>query len=124
VVDPFLTVRTTQDAIVASLQEPSLDSEAAAEKLRTELLGVVQNQQPRLLLIDFSRIKIIASSAIGALLAVRSKLLDINGELRLCAVSPPIREIYRTLNLEGTMFPVFDTVDQALRAPITSRNDA
>jgi anti-anti-sigma regulatory factor len=73
------------------------------------------------LVVDFSLIKIIASSAIGALLAVRGKLLEINGQLRLSAVSPPIRGIYRTLNLEGTMFPVFDTVDQALQAPITDR---
>ena len=58
----------------------------------------------------------ITSSVIGVLLKTRKKLLQEGGRLRLCCVPLPIREIYRTLNLDRRILPVYETVDDALEA--------
>ena len=68
------------------------------------------------MIVDFSGVKTITSSVIGVLLKTRKKLLSEGGRLRLCCVPMPIREIYRTLNLDRKILPVFESLEDALQA--------
>lgn len=121
--DTFITVRNLEGAVVVQIQEPYLDNPAAADILRSELARVVSEHQPQVLVLDLSQVKMMASSAIGGLLRIHHLLQDYQGQLRLCAVPVFIREVCRSLNLEGTVFHVFNSAEEAARARVIYQNE-
>ncbi len=119
----FLTQRELEGAIVVQIQEPYLDNSAAADILRSELMRIVGETRPQILVLDLSLVKMMASSAISSLLKIHHALQDHQGQLRLCAVPDFIREVCRSLNLEGTIFHVFNTAEDAARARVIIQNE-
>ena len=57
----------------------------------------------------------LSSSGLRALLLVRKELLAQNGELRLCALKPQVREVF-TLTGFTQVFAIHSTREEALRA--------
>lgn len=119
----FVTQRELEGAVVVQVQEPYLDNAAAADILRSELARIVHETRPQVLVLDLSPVKMIASSAISSLLKVHHELQDHRGQLRLCAVPDFIREVCRALNLEGTIFHVFNSAEEAARARVIIQNE-
>ena len=104
-------------AVVVRFVESDLSGQTLAESLDVELAQLVSEFRPPQLVVDFSGVKTITSSVIGVLLKTRRKLLQEGGRLRLCCVPMPIQEIYRTLNLDHRILPVFRSLEDALNAP-------
>jgi len=69
----------------------------------------------RYVLLDMSQVTFLSSSGLRALLLVRKELLAQNGELRLCALKPPVREVF-TLTGFTQVFAIHSTREEALRA--------
>ncbi len=114
----FQLIELTQEtpAVVVQVKEPHLCTGIVAEMLENELRQVIQQAYPTLLVLDLVNVRMVSSSTIGVLLKIRGWLQAHGGQLRLCRVSIPIAEVYRTLNLTGSRLPVFDTVEQAVSA--------
>ena len=104
-------------AVVVQFVEQDLSGPTLAEVLDVELAQLVNEFHPSRLVVDFTGVKTITSSVIGVLLKTRRKLLQEGGRLRLCCVPLPIQVIYRTLNLERRILPVYRTLEEALDAP-------
>jgi serine/threonine-protein kinase RsbW len=69
----------------------------------------------RHVLLDLSQVTFLSSSGLRALLLVRKELLAQNGELRLCALKPQVREVF-TLTGFTQVFAIHSTREEALRA--------
>jgi serine/threonine-protein kinase RsbW len=69
----------------------------------------------RHVLLDMSQVTFLSSSGLRALLLVRKELLAQNGELRLCALKPQVREVF-TLTGFTQVFAIHSTREEALRA--------
>jgi len=69
----------------------------------------------RHVLLDMSHVTFLSSSGLRALLLVRKELLAQNGELRLCALKPQVREVF-TLTGFTQVFAIHSTREEALRA--------
>jgi serine/threonine-protein kinase RsbW len=69
----------------------------------------------RHVLLDLSQVTFLSSSGLRALLLVRKELLAQNGELRLCALKPQVREVF-TLTGFTQVFAIHPTREEALRA--------
>ena len=95
--------------------EKTLSGDVVGEILGIELLEILRENQPLVLAVDLTPVRMISSTVVGALLRVRRTLEEYQGELRLSGVSDLIREILRTMNLE-THFRIFDDENAALDA--------
>lgn len=115
----YIRVEQLGSAVVVRFVESDLSGMALAESVEIELSHAIAQYAPSRLIIDFDGVKLIASSVIGVLLNTRKRLTQQGGMLLLCRVPVPIREVYRTLNLEGRMLRVFPTVEDAIQAPLT-----
>lgn len=113
----LLEVQRKGSAVVARVLEEYLSTGIAADFFASELQQVLQDHQPRILVIDLEQVRMISSSPIGVLLKIRQKLHDEGGQLRLANVAIPIAEVYRTLGLAEMRLPVYDSVQQALALP-------
>ena len=73
-------------------------------------------QGARFVLLDLARVTFLSSSGMRALLLVRKELLAHPGaELRLCALQPPVLEVFKLTGFLQ-LFQIHTTRAEALRA--------
>ena len=112
----YIQLESNPRALIVRFVEQDLFGEMVAECTKMEIMQAVDENHPSRVIIDFTDVRSISSSMIGALLTVRNRYQRDGIELRLCCVPVPIQEVYRTLNLQGTKFQVDDTLEQSLNA--------
>lgn len=108
------SLRTDGDVTIVDLLPESLAGLTIQEELGDPLSKWVTEKQPQQLLVNFSRVKLASSDAIGVLIRIRKDIQSYQGTIRLCELDPNVRLSFRLLNLDGTMFQIFDSEDEAL----------
>ncbi|MFV1968295.1 MAG: STAS domain-containing protein [Pirellulaceae bacterium] len=99
---------------IVHLVDPRIFDTLVVSDLEDELLDMVELQAPQKLLIDFEDVTQCSTSVINGLLRAKKRLLGRGGQLGLCGMTASIRSAYRMLNLDGTVFKIFDTREQAV----------
>ncbi len=81
-------------------------------ELRDELLDCLQDR-PRKLLVGFDRIEYCSTAVISALLSVQGRLAAWDGQVRLYGMNEEVRYGFRSLKLDGNVFEIFETREEA-----------
>jgi anti-anti-sigma regulatory factor len=110
----YFQLEETPSGMIVRISESHLCGGCVAEVLKLELSRLVKTKSPQLLLIDFQCVRTMSSGVIGALLSIKRQLDRYGAQLKLCAVGVPIREIYRTMQLDGNVFHICDSVAEGL----------
>ena len=108
----------SQHGSVTVLTLVSLDTmdHLLSNELQTAVVSFVEQTRPQNLLVDFNTMRRFSSETINALLRARKRLAAYQGEMKLCGMRPEIREVFRIMRLDGTVFEIYDTAEQALAA--------
>jgi serine/threonine-protein kinase RsbW len=69
--------------------------------------------KPALVVLDLSKVAMIASAGMGAMIAFRRDIGKVGGNMRLAAVTPQVREALRRA-LFDRLFQFYETVELAL----------
>jgi anti-anti-sigma factor len=77
------------------------------------LAEFIEREKPGKLLVSFEQVKRFSSEAIGALIRAHRRVQAYSGQLKLCGLDPVARAMFRTANLDGTVFEIFDSCQQA-----------
>ncbi len=99
---------------VIRLNGPRLFETILISELDDELIQYAETHRPQKLLVDFETVVHCSSAVINSLLRVKKRLLGHQGKLRLCAMHPSVRDAYRLLNLDGTVFEIHESRHDAL----------
>jgi anti-sigma B factor antagonist len=83
-----------------------------AETLRSRLLAMADAGFSRIVL-DFTDVRFCDASGLGALVAVRNRMREQGGDIKLARVRPAQRRLFRITGLDR-LFMVYDSVDQAV----------
>lgn len=111
-----LIVRTEDDILVIQLIDPKLFDSETVTALQDELLRVIDTERPKKAIVDFSRVVHCSTAVINGLLRAKKRIQANAGELKLCGMTNGIRDAYRMLNLDGTVFQIYDTLEDARNA--------
>lgn len=111
-----LTVRRADDVLVIQLIDPKLFDTTTVTQLQDELLCLVDAERPAKAIVDFSRVAHCSTAVINGLLRAKKKILANGGQLKLCGMAVGIRDAYKMLNLDGTVFQIHDTLEKATAA--------
>lgn len=84
-----------------------------AETLRTRLLGLADAGFGQIV-VDFAQVRFCDATGLGILVAVRNRLRERDGDLRLTRVRPAQRRIFRITGLDR-LFALHDSVEDAVR---------
>lgn len=84
-----------------------------AETLRNRLLGLSEAGFGRIV-VDFAQVRFCDASGLGTLVAVRNRLREKGGDLRLARVRPAQRRIFDITGLDR-LFALHDSVEEAVR---------
>jgi anti-sigma B factor antagonist len=111
----YLTLQRQGDVLVVRLgQQPKLDP-ATVEKIGRELRDVADRVDFRNLLLNFTDLMVLSGSLLENVLAVKRKIESKGGKLKLCQISPEIRELLIETRL-GNAFDIWDNERDALKA--------
>jgi anti-anti-sigma regulatory factor len=109
-------VQTCGDVMVLHLADPKLFETLMVSELEDELLAVISESSPKKLLVNFGRVTYCSTSVINGLLRAKKRVVKQGGAVNLCGMRDTIREAYRILNLDGTVFDIYDDIDAGLAA--------
>jgi anti-anti-sigma regulatory factor len=82
---------------------------------KRELIRFAQDKRPEKAVVDFHHVQRFSTEFIGTLLSFKRQM-GTDGRIALCAMQPVHRDIFRVLNLDGTVFQIFETVEQAVQS--------
>jgi anti-sigma B factor antagonist len=88
---------------VVAFQTPSLVNAADVERLRADLIRLVDEDKPPSLVLDFRRVQFLSSQVIGILLTLNKKLIGRPvgpTPLVLCGVGPQLIELLKISRLD------------------------
>ncbi|MBP86067.1 MAG: hypothetical protein CMJ64_05015 [Planctomycetaceae bacterium] len=106
-------VKRDEDVLIVELADPMLFDIALVMAWQTELLNL---DRPKQAIIDFSQVEHCSTSVINGLLRAKKRITKNGGQMKQCGMTEPIRKVYRMLNLDGTVFLIYDTISDALAA--------
>ena len=107
------TITRHPRALVVSITEVHLRCDIDAEIMRYELLELIDETTPRLVIIDFSKVRFFSSAMISTLILVRQRLLEQQRLLAVSGMCVPMREVMNVMRLDD-LIDSHETVDDAL----------
>ena len=108
-----LVVRLERGVLIIQLIDPKLFDTTIVTELQDELLCVVDAERPSKAIVDFSKVVHCSTAVINGLLRSKRRIQSNGGELVLCGMTVGIRDAYTMLNLDGTVFQICNTLDDA-----------
>jgi anti-sigma B factor antagonist len=91
-------------AIVVEFRIPSLMEPAQLEKIQQELFKLVDEQDKRLVILDFSRVEFISSQAIGIVIGLNRRLAALpHSKFLLCGINAKLSELLRITRLDRVL---------------------
>jgi anti-anti-sigma factor len=106
-------VQQDGDVTVVTLTSPELLDHLVTHEMQDELFAFAENEKPKRLIVDFQQVRRCSTEIINAMLRTRKRVAGAGGDVRLCGMHKHIRDVFRMLNLEGNVFEIFDTLDEA-----------
>jgi anti-anti-sigma factor len=85
-----------------------------ADRIREEIINVISNSNPRVI-IDLGGVEYIDSSGFGCFLSIMRYIRSSCGILKFANPEPGVREIFETLHLH-TVFQIYDNVNLCIES--------
>ncbi len=95
-----LVIQSIRDVTIVRFQESSILDTLLIQRISDELNHLVDAKYKRKLLLDFTDVKFLSSSALGVLVALKKKSDAIKGEVVLCGLRKDLRKIFKITSLE------------------------
>ena len=109
-----LKTSTEQGCLVLRIIAQQLRGDELAESLRSELVDAVTRAGLGKVVLDFQNVEFISSAGLRPLIALRRKLQDTGGQLRLAGLAPYVAEVFRTTRLFSGPFEMQPDVSAAI----------
>jgi anti-sigma B factor antagonist len=112
-VDNQLLIQLYRDVTVVSFQNVSVLDSANIEALGRSLLELVEKQDVRKLILEFTAVKFMSSQALGVLLQLKRAMDPLKGQIVIVGIRPELHKVFKITNLHK-LFKFQDDLDKAL----------
>lgn len=104
------------DVCVVHLSDPKLFDTLIVTELQDELMSLIETEKPSKMVVNFSTVTHCSTAVINSLLRAKKRLISEAGKLKLSGMRETVREAYKMLNLDGTVFEIHDKPSDAVAA--------
>ena len=101
-------------AVVEFIDKRILD-EQNIQLIGEQLFDLVDNQNKRSILLNFSNVEYLSSAALGRLMSLHKKLQAVSGQLKLCNIKSNIEEAFKITKLDKIL-KIYPSEEAALEA--------
>ena len=109
-----LMITPYKDVTVVNFQNVSVLDSANIEALGRNLMELVQKQDTRKLILEFSAVRFMSSQALGVLLQLKKAMDPVNGKIVIVGIRPELHKVFKITNLHK-MFIFHNELDKALQ---------
>jgi len=113
-VDNQLLITPYKDVTVVSFQNVSVLDSANIEALGRSLLDLVEKQDTRKLILEFTAVRFMSSQALGVLLQLKKAMEPVKGKVVIVGIRPELHKVFKITNL-NKMFTFHEDLDKALQ---------
>ena len=110
-----LEVSEVGDVTVVRFRDQKILDDLNIQELGQELFRLVEVENNKKLLLNFSVVEFLSSAALGKLITLDKKVKATNGQLKLCRIQPEIYEVFAITKL-NRLFDIEETEADALAA--------
>jgi anti-sigma B factor antagonist len=110
-----LDVSEVGDVSVVRFMDRKLVESGNIQEVAQELFGLVEKEQRKNLLLDFSTLDFLSSEALGKLISLERLVKRQQGKLKLSNIRPEIYEVF-TITKLNRVFDIRDNEAEALAA--------
>lgn len=114
-------VEQVGDTAIVRVNEAHLFETLVITEFEDDLLDFLEAEGPRNMVVSFARVANGSTAVINGMLRAKKRVVLEGGGLWLCEMCPIIRDAYRLLNLDGTVFQIVETVTDALQEIVARR---
>lgn len=107
-----LRVQRQDGVVMVEFIDRNILDEANIQMIGQELFAIVDAEQDPKLLLSFSNVDHLSSSALGTLITINTKIKNKEGQLRLANIDRQIYEVFVITRL-NQLFQISDTTDEA-----------
>ena len=111
---PKISVTYVENAVIAALTEEKILDTTDIEALEATLLPLIAQTDRINLVIDFSDVQFLSSSALGLLIRASKRIHESRGKLKLCGINKKILEIFKITRL-NEVFDIYYDRQSALQ---------
>jgi anti-anti-sigma factor len=109
-----LLITPYKDVTVVNFQNVSVLDSANIEALGRSLLDLVEKQDTRKLILEFTAVRFMSSQALGVLLQLKKSLDPVHGRIVIAGIRPELHKVFKITNLHK-MFTFHNDLDSALK---------
>lgn len=106
-------IQKYKDVTVVNFQNATVLDSANIEALGQSLLDLVQKQDTKQMILDFSAVKFMSSQAIGVLIQLKKATDAVKGVIVIVGIRPELFKVFKLTNLHK-VFKFHDELDKAL----------
>ena len=99
-VRPRISVEYSEGATIAILADEKILEDNDIKDIQQSVMALIEQNEKIALVIDFSNVKFLTSSALGLLIRISKKVYESDGMLRLASIDHKILEIFRITRLD------------------------
>ncbi len=110
-----LVIHPIRDVTIVNFNESSILDALQVEQIGQELYALVDERACRKIILDFEKVKMLSSSALGVLITLRKKAEKIKGTVVLCAMKPDLLKLFKITKLDK-LFKHYDNEAKALES--------
>lgn len=114
-IEKFFHIQQMHDVTIMSLISEDEVDRLMMNDLQRAIIAFVEQERPLKLLVDFAGVRRFSSETISALIRARRRLTEYHGQISLCAMRPEVREVFRLMRLEGTVFDIVTSREDGLQ---------
>lgn len=110
---PRLLIENVKDVTVATFQEISILDALQIDEIGEELYELVEQKDRKKLVLDFSNVKFLSSSALSVLITLHKKAVQLKGQVILCDLRDDLKKVFEITRLDK-MFTFCPSREEAL----------
>lgn len=92
--EPHLDVITSGKTMIVQITDHKILDEVSISQLGEQLNALVKQAEIPSVVIDFTNVAHMSSSALGMLITLHKRICEKKGQLRLCNIQPSIYEVF------------------------------
>jgi anti-sigma B factor antagonist len=110
-----IEVNEVGDVTIVRFRDRKIIEDISIQELGQELYQLIDQQNRDKLLLNFSTVEFLSSSALGKLITLEKKMKSAGGDLKLSNIKPEIFEVFKITKL-NRLFDIRDDEADALAA--------
>jgi len=110
---PRLLIENMKDVTVATFQDISILDAVQIDEIGEELYEQIEKKDRKKLILDFSNVKFLSSSALSVLITLHKKAVQAKGQVVLCSMRDDLKKVFEITRLDR-MFTFSSNLDDAL----------